>query len=188
MPIYNLIEYSDNYSKKSGDLRQYYRDDPNDNIANSESFGFKINKIGKTPAAGNTIDVKTAVPLKFLRNFWRTLEIPLSNCEINLIFTLSENCVISSATGKTKFAITDTKLYVPIAILSAQDNAKLLQELKSGLKRTVNWNKNQSKVTMQEPNPYLDYLIDPSFPGVNSFYRLKIVQIEQYTQNIIFQL
>ena len=78
------------------------------------------------------------MPLKYLFNFWRTLEIPLTNCEINLILTCSEDCVISSATGATKFKITDTKLYVPVVILSTQDNEKLLQQWNSGFKRTIN--------------------------------------------------
>ena len=81
MPMYNLIEYSDNYSKTSGSLWQYYKDDPNDNITQSESFKSKIKITGKTPAAGNTKDVEIIVPLKYLSNFWRTLEMPLINCE-----------------------------------------------------------------------------------------------------------
>ena len=87
MPMYNLIEYSDNYSKTSGSLWQYYKDDPNDNITQSESFKSKIKITGKTPAAGNTKDVEIIVPLKYLSNFWRTLEMPLINCEVNLILT-----------------------------------------------------------------------------------------------------
>ena len=110
--MYNLIEYSDNYSKTSGSLWQYYRDDPNDNITQSESFKFKIKTTGKTLVAGNTKDVQIAVPLKYLSNFQRTLEMPLINCEINLILIWSEDCVMSSATGEIKFRITDTKLYV----------------------------------------------------------------------------
>ena len=68
---------------------------------------------GKTSAAGNTKDVKIAVPLKYLSDFWRNLEMPLINCEINLIVTWYYNCVISSVTGARKFKITDTKPYVP---------------------------------------------------------------------------
>ena len=74
---------------------------------------------------------------------------PLINCEINLILTWSEDCVISSATGTTKFEITYTKLYVPVVTLSTQDNAKLLQQLKSGFKITINWNKYQTKVSTE---------------------------------------
>ena len=87
MPMYNLIEYSDNYSKTSGSLLQYYRDEPNDNLADSESFKSKIKITGKTPAAGNEENVETRVPLKYLSNFSRTLEMPLINCEDNLILT-----------------------------------------------------------------------------------------------------
>ena len=66
---------------------------------------------------------------------------PLINCEINLILTWSSACVITIDTGAGTFAITDTTLYVPVVTLSTQDNAKLLQQLKSGFKRTINWNK-----------------------------------------------
>ena len=82
---------------------------------------------GNTPNDGNTKDVEIMVPVKYLSNFWRTLEMPLINCELELILTWSKNCVISSATGQTKFAITETKLYVPVVTLSTEDNAKLLQ-------------------------------------------------------------
>ena len=91
----------------------------------------------------------------------------LINCEINLLLTWSGKCVLSNDTKGTTFAITDTKCNAPIVTLSTQGNAKLLQQLKSGFKRTINWNKYQSKVSMQAPNPYLNYLIDPSFQGVN---------------------
>ena len=103
MPMYNLIEYSGNYSK-TGSLWQYYKDDPNDNITQSESFKSKIKITGKTPAAGNTKDVEIIVPLKYLSNFWRALEMQLINCEVNLVLTCFKNCVTSSATGETKFA------------------------------------------------------------------------------------
>ena len=69
MPMYNLIEYSDNYSKTSGSLYQYYKDDPNDNLANSESFKYKVKITGKTPTEDNTKDVEIIVPLKYLSNF-----------------------------------------------------------------------------------------------------------------------
>ena len=166
MQMYNLIEYSDNYSKTSGSLWQYYKDDPNDNITDSESFKFKkiTGKItGKTPAANNTKDVEMIVPLKYLNNFWRTLKLPLINCEVNLILTWSKNCVITNSTGAGKFAITETKLYVPVVALSTGDNAKLLQQLKSGFKRTINWNKYESIIKTFVQSRYLNYLINPSF-------------------------
>ena len=97
---------------------------------------------------------------------------PLINCKINLFLSWSEDCVISSTTGAKKFKITDKKLSVPIVTLSTQDNTKLLQQLKSGFKCTTNWNKYQSKVTTQAQNSYSDFLIDPSFQGVNRFFVL----------------
>ena len=87
IPMYNLIEYSDNYSKTSGDLWQYCKDDPNDNLTDSESFKSKVKITGNTPNNGNTKDVEIIVQLKYLSNFWRTLEMPLINCEVNLILT-----------------------------------------------------------------------------------------------------
>ena len=105
MPMYNLIEYSDNYSKPSGSLWQYYKDIPNDNLARYESFKYKVKITGKTPNNGNTRDVEIIVPLKYLSNFWRTLEMPLINCEVNLILTRSKDCVITNSTGEGKFPV-----------------------------------------------------------------------------------
>ena len=130
MPMYNLIEYSDNYAKTSGSLWQYCRDEPNNNLANSESFKSKIKITGKTANNGNEKDVEIMVPLKYLSIFWRTLEIPLINCEVSLILTWSSTFVITNSTGEGSFKITDTKLYVSGVTLSTQDNAELLQQLK----------------------------------------------------------
>ena len=146
MPMYNLIEYSDKYSNTSGSSQKYYKDDPNDNMTQSESFKSKARITGKTPADGNTKDAEIIVPLKYLSNFWRTLEMPLMSCEVEPILTWSVDCVISSATGETKFAITETKLYVPVVTLSTEDNAKLLQQLKSNFKRKITWNKYESSI------------------------------------------
>ena len=87
MPIYNLIEYSDNYAKTSGSLWPYYRDELNNNLADSESLKSKIKITGKTPDDGNEEDVEIMVPSKYLSNFWRTLETPLINCEVSLTLT-----------------------------------------------------------------------------------------------------
>ena len=110
MPMYNLIEYSDNYAKTTGCLWQYFRDEPNDDIEDSESFKSKIKITGKTHDDNNGKDVEIMVPLKYLSNFWRTLEMPLINCEVNLILTGSSTCVITDSNGAGTFAITDTKL------------------------------------------------------------------------------
>ena len=112
----------------------------------SESFKSKVKITGKTPAAGNTKDVEIVVPVKYLSNFRRTLEMPLINCEVNLILTWSKGCVVTNSEGEGKLAITETKLYVPVVTLSTQDNAKLLQQLKSGFKRTINWSEYESDI------------------------------------------
>ena len=108
--MYNLIEYSDNYSKISGSLWQYCNDEPNDNITKSKLFKSKIKITGIIPSAGNKKDVQVIVPLRYFSNFLRTVEMPLINCKVNFILTWSPTCVISSATGETKFKITETKL------------------------------------------------------------------------------
>ena len=173
MPMYNLIEYSDNYLKTSRSLWQYYTDDPNDDITEFEWFKYTVKIAGKTPAASNTNDVKITVPLKYLSNFWRTLKITLINYEINLILTWSTDYVISSANGATKFNITDTKIYT-----------KLLKKLKSVFKRTINWNKYPSKISTERKNQYLDLFL--SYKEYKTFY-LKIRTIEKCTRDIILQ-
>ena len=113
------------------------------------------------------------VPLKYLSKFWRTLEMPLINCEVNLILTWSSTCVIVStnnALQRATFTITNTRLYVPVVTLSTQENAKLLQQLKSGFKRIINWNKYLSKPELLTPNPDLNHLVEPSFQGVNRLF------------------
>ena len=137
MQMYNLIQYSDSYSKTSRSLSQYYKDDPNDN---SESFKSKVKITGNSPASGNTKDVKIIVQLKYLSNFGGTFEMPLFHYEISLL-TWSSTCVITTSTGEGRFTRTDTNLYVPVVTLSTQDNAKLFQQIKSGFRGTFNWSK-----------------------------------------------
>ena len=130
MPMYNFIEYNDNYAKTSGRLWQYFRDEPDDNnIEDSKSFKSKIKIRGKTPNNNNVEDVEIIVPLKYLSNFWRTLEMLLINCKVNLTLTWSSTCVITNSNGVGAFAITDTKIYVPVVTLSRQENTKFLQQL-----------------------------------------------------------
>ena len=112
---------------------------------------------------------------------------PLINCEVNLILTWSPTCVISSATGETKFKITETKLYVPVVTLSTQDNTKLLQQLKSGFKRTINWNKYQSNPKHAQ-NRYLNHLFDTSFQGVNRLFVLSFENEDDRRSNSNYYL
>ena len=104
---------------------------------------------------------------------------PLINCEVNLILTWSSIGVITNSTGARRFAITDTKLYVPVITLSTQDNTKLLQQLKLGFKRVVNWNKYLSKQELLVQNPNLNHLVESSFQGVN---RLFVLAFQNETQ------
>ena len=185
MAMYNLIEYSDNYAKTTGSLWQYCKDIPARNNANDaiiifsedntiDSFKFKAKITGQTGDDGRK-DVEIMVPLKYLSNFWTTLEMPLINCEVNLILTWSSNCVIIATNNQNqaaKFEITDTKLYVPVVTLSTQENAQLFQQLKSGFKRVINWNKYLSKSELLAQNPNLNHLVEPSFQGINRFFVL----------------
>ena len=188
MPMYNLIEYSDNYVKTKGSLWQYFRDEPSDNLADSKSFKSKIKITGKTPAAGNVKDVEIMVPLKYLSNFWRTLEMPLINCEVNLILTWSSTCVITNSTGAGTFEITNMKLYVPVVTLSIQENTKLFQQLGSGFKRAINWNKYLSESDLLRRNPNLNYLVEPSFQRVNSLFVLGFENDAQRTSHANYYL
>ena len=184
MPVYNLIEYSDNYAKITGSLWQYCKDIPardNNNLiegftaANlTDSFNFKAKITGQTGNDG-TKDVEIMVPLKYLSNFWRTLEMPLINCEVNLILTWSSNCVLIATAIQNQaatFEITDTKLYVPVVTLSTQENTKFFQQLKPGFKRIFNWNKYLSKPELLAQNPNLNHLVELSFQGVNRLFVL----------------
>ena len=183
MSMYNLIEYSDNYAKTTGSLWQYFKDEPvaDDDMEDSESFKSKTKITGKTPNNDNEEDVEIMVPLKYLSNFWRTLEMPLINCEVNLILTWSSTCVITDSNGAGTFPITDTKLYVPVVTLSTQENTKFLQQLKQGFKRVINWNKHLSKPELLVQNPNLNHLVEPSFQGVNRLFVLAFEDDAQRT-------
>ena len=218
MPMYNLLDFSKNYSKTSGSLWNYYRDEladeindnnnPNKNVVNSKSFNYKTNITGSTydvarrirHADGNlannpdyvankrsTKDVEIAVPLKYLGNFWNSLNIPLVNCEVSLALSWSATCVITSTEKRilvadqpnrgdsptnATFKITDTKLHVPVVTLSAENDNKLLEQLKTGFKRTINWNKYRSAMSNQTKNNNLNYLIDSTFTNVNELFVL----------------
>ena len=154
MPMYNLIEYSDNYSDTSGTLWQFKRNEQpkenNGNLSdvstyNSSSFKYKSNLIGTIPNGGRKNGVQITVPLKYLSNFWRSLEMPLINCKVELSLKWYENCIWSSAGTAATFAITDTKLYVPVVTLKTEDNTKLSKLLSKGFKRPIYWN--EYKVT-----------------------------------------
>ena len=192
MPMYNLIEYSDNYAKASGSLWQCCLDKAalTDNAIVdfedgnlSDSFNFKAKITGQT-GNGGTKDVEIMVSLKYLSNFWRSLEMPLINCEVNLILTWSSTCVIVSTNNANQgatFTITNTRLYVPVVTLSTQENVKLLQQLKSGLRRVINWNNYLSKPELLTRNPNLNHLVELSFQRVNRLFVLAFENDAQRT-------
>ena len=181
--MYNLIEYSDIYAKTSESLWQYFRDDLDDDLADSESYKSKIKITGKTPDDNSEKDVEIMVPLKYLSNFWRTLEMPLINREVKLDLTWSSSCVITNSTSAVRFTITDTKIYVPVGTLSTQENTKLFQQLKSGFKRVINWNKYSSKPELLTQDQNLNHLVEPSFQGVNRLFALAFENDKQRTSH-----
>ena len=206
MSMYNLLEYSKNYRKTIGLLYNYYRDelsdDADDNnfdnikVVDSNKFKYKNKITGNTynvdaGAQGydvnknGTQEVELAIPLKYLGNFWRALNIPLISCEVSLELKWDKNCVATSLeqrdigggnrdnapTGAT-LAINDCKLYVPAVTLSKDDEIKLLTNLKSGFKREIIWNKYRSQMNTEAVNNNLNILIDPTFTNVNILFLL----------------
>ena len=152
------------------------------NGANStDLFNFNTKITGQTNNDG-TINVEIMVPLKYLSNFWRILEMLLINCEVELILTMSAGCVIiytNVAEQVPTIAMTETNLYVPVVTLSTQDNAKLLAQLKSGFKRAISWNKYIWKPELLRQNSNLNHLTEPRFQGVN---RLLVLAFENDAQ------
>ena len=155
MPMYNLVEYSDNYSDTSGNLWQFKRDEvlPNNanlTIDNSRLFKYKAALLGKTAnAIANTnssvIKAKIVVQLKYLSNFWRSLKMPSINCKVYLKLNWIEDCILSSDENKAKFAITDTKLHVSIVTLSIKDGSNLAKSLSGGFEKSAHWNSYETK-------------------------------------------
>ena len=202
MPMYNLLENSKNYTKTTGSLWNYYRDEPSNSLSsNSESFKYKTSITGNTYNVGageagydaNKVgknETEVVIPLKHLSNFWRSLNIPLINCEVELILTWSKNCVLADMTvdadadpaivapsGAT-FKITDTKLYVPVVTLSAEYNAKLSKLLSDGFNRTVYQNEYNVtgnkivEITTNNEEKYIREFLDSGCQGVKRLFVL----------------
>ena len=154
MSMYNLIEYSDNYQDSSATLYQYKRDEPpeNDTVAdltadNSSSLKYKISLLGNPVVANNIarINVKVVVPLKYLSNFFRSLEMPLINSKIKLNLTWKKECVLSTDDGNAVFIINDTKMYIPVVTLSKEDNKDFIEQQNKGFQRSIYWNEYKTK-------------------------------------------
>ena len=178
--MYNLLEYSDNYQDSTGSLYQFKRDEPPDdnvNVANNTTSLVYKSKLIKGTDDNNVNNVKLVVPLKYVSNFFRSLELPLVNCKIDLELTWHKDCMISSvnaAAGQVvSFMITDTKLYVPVVTLSTKDNTNLTKQLSEGFKRTIYWNQYVSKPFPETPNKKTGITrsdLDATFAGVNRLF------------------
>ena len=206
MSMYNLLKYSKNYRKTVESLYNYYRDELSDDadnnnfdnikVVNSNTFNYKNKIIGNkyNLNAGDdgydvnkngTQEVELTIPLKYVGNFWRALNIQLISREVSLELKWNKNCVITSLeqrdigggnrgnapTGAT-LAINNCKLYVPAVTLSKDDDFKLLTYLKSGFKREIIWNKYRSQMTTEAINNNLNILIDPAFTSINKLFVL----------------
>ena len=176
MPMYNLIEYSDNYSDTSGSLWQFKRDEIEGNVDltvdanhipnNSSSYKYKSSLIT------NRNGVKIAVLLKYLSNFWRSLEMPLINSKIEFSLTWDPSCVLRNLLGDSTFTITDAKFYVPIVTLSL-DNTKLSKLLNEGFKRQVSWIKYKIIPSKKyDANDYIRERLNASDQGVKRLFVL----------------
>ena len=197
MPLCNLNEYSKHYLKTQGRLWIYYRDEPNSgavgkinySIKDSKSLAYEASIKGNLEGYYIEVEgVEIIVPLKYSTNFWTILDIPLINCEVSLTLTWFANCTLTNQVARDAnsdanpsvaginnptdptFQITDTILYVPVATLSTQGDNKLLDQLKTGFKRTSKWNKYRSEMTKQIKANNLDYLIGPTFNKVNRLF------------------
>ena len=181
MPMYNLIEYSDNYQDSSATLYQYKRDEtPEDDaiadltVDNSSSFKYKISLLGNPVVANNIarINVKVVVPLKYLSNFFRSLEMPLINCKIKLNLTWKKECVLSTDDGNAVFVINETKMYVPVVALSKEDNKDFIEQQNKGFQRSIYWNEYKTKEINEnaDANVFKYINLDPSFQGVNRLF------------------
>ena len=182
IPMYNLLEYSENYQDSTGSLYQFKRDEPpdgNGNVANdTTSLVYKSKLISGTDD-NNVNNVKLVVPLKYVSSFFRSLEMSLVNCKIDLELTWHKDFMISSvnaAAGQVvSFMITNTKLYIPVVTLSTKDNNNLTKQLNDGFKRTIYWNQYVSKpFTEQAANKtrITRFSLDAAFQEVNRLFVL----------------
>ena len=181
MPMYNLTEYSDNYQDSSATLYQYKRDEPPEvNAINdlttdtSSSFKYKVELLGNPVLDGNIAkrSAKVVVPLKYLSNFFRSLEMPLINCTIKLNLTWKKECVLSTDAGDAVFIINDTKMYVQVVTLSKEDNKDFIEQQNKGFQRSIYWNEYKTKEINEnaDANVFKYINLDPSFQGVNRLF------------------
>ena len=170
MPMYNLIEYSDNYQDSSATLYQYNRDEPPDNnvdlTANSsESFKYKVNLLG------NPVVTNRVVKRNLKIDFFRSLEMSLINCKIKLNLTWKRECILSTDAANAVYIINDTKLYVPVVTLSKEDNKDFIEQQNKGFQRSISWNEYKIKEKTEDADASGSNInLDPSFRGVNRLF------------------
>ena len=171
VPMYNLIEYSDNCQDSSATLYQYKRDEPpeNDDVANLTADN-SISSKYKVSLLGNPVQV--FVPLKYLSNFFRSLEMPLINSKIKLNLTWKKECVLSTDNGNAVFIINDSKMYVPVVTLSKEDNKDFIEQQNKGFQRSIYWNEYKTKEIDEnaDANVFKYINLDPSFQGANRLF------------------
>ena len=181
MPMYNLIEYLDNYQDSSATLYQYKRDEPPEENAiadltvnNSSSFKYKVSLLGNPDVDGGIAktSITVVVPLKYLSNFFRSLEMPLINCKIKLNLTWKKECVLSTDAGDAVFSINETKMYVPVVSLSKEDNKDFIEQQNKGFQRSIYWNEYKTKEINENADANVFKYINsvPSFQGVNRLF------------------
>ena len=180
--MYNLIEYSDNYSDTSGSLWQFKRNEvPTNNteltINNFQLLKYKAALAEKATnhndGKSSLKDAKIGVLLKYLSNFWRSLEMQLINCIVHLELNWIEDCILSSAGDSAKFEITDATLHVPIVTLFTKDSVNLIKQLSKGFKRSVYCNNYQTKpAKVIEKGKNLYELLNASFQAVRRLFVL----------------
>ena len=201
MPMYNLLEYSDNFNKTTGTVYNFERDvletftdaGAREGIWTSTSLQKKFQQVGAVTAAADeereTDTLTLFVPFTYLSTFFRSLEMPLINCEIELQLTWSRTCVLGfthadgndisvNALGTggdnqavVSFQITDTKTYIPVVTLRSIESEKLLRNLERGFSKTINWNKlTVRETTIAQGN--FDIMIEPTFQGANRLFVL----------------
>ena len=169
-PMYNLLEYSDNYQDSTGSLYHFRRDEPpannGDIVDATTSLVYKGKLIEGTDNA-HTQGIKLIVPLKYISNFFRSLEMSLVNCKVDLELTWIKDCLVSSANATAgnvlDFIIIKTQLYVPIVTLLTKDSSKLLKQLNDGFKRSIYWNKYKTIYDGYNGNPNFRKLLDSAY-------------------------
>ena len=189
---YESFKYKTSITGDTYNIHEKITDDDGNEVDNPE---YDANKVGKN-------ETEVVIPLKYLSNFWKSLNTPLINWELELILNWSKNCVLADMTVRyaqgnnpaiaapteSEFKITDTKLYVPVVSLSKENDIKLLEQLKSGLKRTTKWNKYRFQMTIQPKNNNLNYLIDPNLQMFVDYLFCLFQEIIALIAEILFQI